>query len=99
MPVVKDEMFRIKKYRMKEGDYHTWHVDHHSPQSGETRHLALVLYLNDVSEGGETEINEGVLMRPQAGHILFFPTGKDYLHRAKPPLSRDKYVVTNFITD
>jgi hypothetical protein len=87
--------YKIQKYRRGEGHF-TWHVDAFGPLA-ESRLLALVLYLNDVEQGGETEFHhQARRIRPRAGRAVLFPTAWTHMHRGNVPESGDKYVISSF---
>lgn len=87
--------YKIQKYRRNEGHF-TWHVDSFGPMA-ETRLLAMILYLNDVEEGGETEFHhQQRAVQPRTGEAIFFPTAWTHMHRGAVPLSGDKYVISSF---
>lgn len=87
--------YKIQHYPKGEGRF-TWHFDALGPLA-QGRVLALILYLNDVAEGGETEFHhQGVSVAPRAGHAIFFPTAWTHMHRGKIPLSGPKTVITSF---
>lgn len=61
------------------------------------RIFSLVLYLNDVEEGGETHFEYfNLSVRPKAGRILMFPSDFSYLHGARIPISDDKNVIVTW---
>eukprot|EP00916_Digyalum_oweni_P026862 GHVL01044086.1.p1 GENE.GHVL01044086.1~~GHVL01044086.1.p1 ORF type:complete len:210 (+),score=38.26 GHVL01044086.1:35-664(+) len=76
--------------------------EHHD---GAFRPVTILLYLNNVPQGGKTEFTKiGVLATPLKGCALMwknsFPDGKpDYrtLHRGHPPLTGIKYAVNCFV--
>jgi len=87
--------YKIQKYRRGEGHF-TWHVDSFGPMA-ESRLLALLLYLNDVTEGGETEFHhQARSIAPRVGRAVLFPTAWTHMHRGKVPESGDKYVISSF---
>ena len=98
---MRDEAFRVKHYQNgtheDTGGFHDWHIDDHSPDSRAQRRMALILYLNHVKVGGETEIRGFGPITPQPGQMLLFPTGQGFVHRGREPLSEPKFVVSNFI--
>ena len=64
-----------------------WHYD------SSTRVVSVILYLNDVSEGGETYFSQlGYSVQPKRGRVLVFPSNFMFMHRANPPISNPKYV-------
>lgn len=49
------------------------------------RDLSVVYFLNDAFEGGELTFPElGLVIKPQAGSMVCFPSGHDYLHGVSP---------------
>lgn len=87
--------YKIQRYPRGEGHF-TWHVDSFGPLA-ESRLLALILYLNDVETGGETEFHhQARAVRPQAGRAILFPTAWTHMHRGAVPESGDKYVISSF---
>jgi len=90
------ESFSLLRYD-EETDYYNWHVD--GLDAGiRTRFLSQVAYLNDVEQGGETEfLFQGRKVQPRRGSIVVFPSGWTHQHRALPPLTGKKFVVTSFL--
>lgn len=69
----------------------------HSDSYGSSRTFSAVLYLNDVSEGGETHFEHfNISVKPKAGRLILFPANFSYLHGAKKPISNDKYAVVTW---
>lgn len=95
------EKHSILSYKVQKtlpgGGYHVWHAENGS------MHLAgrigvYILYLNDVSSGGETEflyLSERV--QPKESRLLIFPAGYTHTHRGNPPLRGAKYIMTGWI--
>ena len=62
------------------------------------RVLTYIIYLNDIEEGGETELlHKRVRIKPKTGRIVIFPAGFPYVHRGNPPLTGVKYILTSWI--
>lgn len=56
------------------------------------RVISALVYLNDVSEGGETYFPHfDVSIRPEAGRLVIFPSNYAYAHAAIAPVSGVKY--------
>lgn len=92
-----DEGFRMKRYMNDGLEHHGYHAD--SSQDNNKRILAVLIYLNDVTEGGETAfINQGILINPVVGRIAIFPTSFSFVHAGRRPISNAKYVIINFLT-
>lgn len=58
------------------------HVDQRDDvNNGSTREYAAVIYINDNYEGGEIRyVNLDISVKPEAGSMLIFKTGPEYLH-------------------
>ena len=76
------------------------HVDEINDQpNGAIREYAFVVYLNDDYEGGELSyLNLGIQIKPEAGSIMIFKTGPDYLHEVKTVLGDNaRYCLPGFM--
>lgn len=79
------------------GGYHVWHCENASLES-KGRAVAWMLYLNDVTEGGETEfLYQSKRIKPKAGRLVIWPAGWTHTHRGNPPLEGEKYVITGWM--
>lgn len=98
-PALRDVIFsnvvvKLQKTR-KGGGYSVWHYErgNRDPQ----RCLAWMIYLNDVSDGGETEfLLQHKRVSPKAGTLLIWPADFTHVHRGNPPLSSTKYIATGW---
>jgi len=89
------EAVNIQKYG-KGGAYHAWHKER-GCLSTATRHLAYMTYLNDVSDGGETEfLYQKLKVKPKKGLTLVWPVDWTHTHRGLPSMSQSKYIVTGW---
>ena len=87
------ESLNILEYLPNEGFY-----DIHS-DSGPLfpRSMSAILYLNDVTEGGETWFDKfGLSVKPEKGKLILFPSNYAYTHQALPPVNEKKYVVVTW---
>jgi prolyl 4-hydroxylase len=92
------EEFLIKRYRPAAQDQFPAHVD---VSNANTMHrmLALVLYLNDVAEGGETAfLKLDLKVAPRSGRLLMFPPNFLYPHAGLPPREATKYILGTYLT-
>ena len=65
--------FKLKKYKAPEEGYHAWHQDW-GTNASQKRMLVVMIYLNDVAEGGETLFfHQGVSIKPKKGTVVIFP--------------------------
>ena len=88
--------YKIQMYPRGQG-FFRWHADS-TGRGVQSRQVAMILYLNDVAEGGETEFfHQGIQVAPRAGQLLLFPAGWNYMHRGQVPLSHDKYIIQTFV--
>lgn len=100
-PVLKDfplqlTGYKIQMYPKNEG-YFRWHADSVG-KNARDRVAAMVLYLNDVERGGETEFfHQGLKVTPKAGNLVMFPTGWNYMHCGHTAESCDKYIISTFV--
>jgi len=87
------EFCQFIHYKKYDGYYHS----HYDATPGSNRVFSCVLYLNDVSEGGETYFNNfDIAVKPVAGRILFFPSEYSYTHEARMPKNGDKFVIVTW---
>ena len=94
----KDSGYKMKKYDKNDG-WFDWHVDFSINQHETTsRALAVILYLNDVNDGGCTEFRFGLQIKPQKGKMIIFPATWMFPHRGQVPISNSKYIITTFIS-
>jgi hypothetical protein len=88
--------YKIQMYARGQG-YFRWHADSIG-RGVQSRLVAMILYLNDVADGGETEFfHQGIKVAPRAGHLLLFPAGWNYMHCGQVPVSSDKYIIQTFV--
>ena len=90
------QSIKIQKTLPSEG-YHVWHCEHADLLSSR-RLLLVMLYLNDISEGGETEfLYQSLRLRPREGTLVIVPSSFTHTHRGNPPLSGTKYMINGWI--
>lgn len=79
------------------GGFHKWHCEQGTLLNS-TRLLVWMVYLNDTAEGeGTTEfIEQGTILQPKKGNVVFFPAGWTHTHRGNPVYSGDKYIATGW---
>lgn len=98
---ISDSGFQVQKYLKSYGFYRP-HVDSFpAPFSTiSDRVLAMVIYLNDVDFGGETNFPlHEIAVTPKAGRIVFFPATWTHLHESRVPISGDKWIISSFINN
>ena len=86
---------KVQKTGIGQG-YHVWHYESGTRVACH-RLLTHIVYLNDVEEGGETELLYfHKRFKPKAGTMLIFPAAFTHTHRGNPPLSNEKYIITGW---
>ena len=91
----------LQKYEQNKGGYPHWHSENY-PLDSTHEHLHRVLlfmfYLNDVTEGGETEFfYQNRSIKPTQGTMVIAPAGFTHTHRGLMPRSGDKYILTSWV--
>ena len=88
---------RLKLYDNNAYDQFKDHVDVQDYSSAR-RFLVCFLYLNKVSEGGETNFPRlDYAIKPECGRILIFPPTWQYRHAGLPPVSDKKYIIGTYL--
>lgn len=83
----------VNKYDL--GEFYSAHID----EGNEGRIISLLLYLNDVEEGGETLFNRfDIGVKPKKGRIVVFPSNYVFMHSAEAPISNSKYSIAYWAT-
>ena len=78
--------------------YHQWHSERGTQiYPNCTRHLVFMTYLNDVTDGGETEFfYQNIKIKPEKGLTLIWPVDWTYTHRGVVSPSQEKYIITGW---
>lgn len=93
-----DSGYQLQRY-FKNLGYYRPHVDSvpWSPNDS-NRVLAVIIYLNDVEVGGETEfVDWEITVAAKKGRVLIFPSTWTFKHAGLVPLSDDKFIISTFI--
>jgi len=81
----------LLKYHKGQGFY-TEHID--SDGVNANRYFSIIIYLNDVEEGGGTNFPlHDKTVQPKKGSVVIFPSYWTHPHKAITPVSNDKYVL------
>ena len=90
----------IQKYFPPTGGFPAWHHEKPGVVSAlQNRHLVFMTYLNDVSDGGETEFFfQNVKIKPEKGLTLMFPTEWTHTHRGNRSATQEKTIVTGWMS-
>jgi hypothetical protein len=90
----------VKLSKYDSSHFYDWHCDCWQTNNnlvGRKRQLSSITYLNDDYEGGETEFDCGVTIKPTAGKTLIFPSTWVFPHRGNKVISGTKYIYINHI--
>ena len=90
--------FKIKKYLPEEA-YFITHCENDGYKDGTTerRLIAWMFYLNDVTDGGETEFpTQCKKFAPRGGDVLIWPAYWTHPHHGLPSPSQIKYIVSGW---
>jgi len=92
------EQLTVLKY--PEGDgYYEWHTDSDTVGWKPPRILSVIIYLNDVEEGGATEFKffDDIKVKPKKGRMAMFPSGWIHHHRGAKPIKGDKSILVTWL--
>ena len=91
------ETCQIQKYKKGEGHYGSWHIEIENLKSA-SRIFSMIVYLNDVEEGGETGfLYPEMKVKPTKGGLVIFPSAYPFVHCGFKPISNDKYIVATWL--
>jgi prolyl 4-hydroxylase len=93
------EPVKVQHYKPNEG-FLEWHTERaFSVPPYSARHLVYMTYLNDVTDGGETEFyHQKIKVQPKKGLTLIWPADWTYTHRGITSLTQEKYIVTGWFS-
>jgi hypothetical protein len=91
------QSINIQQYLPGMGFY-GWHCERaQASELSAARHLVFMTYLNDVTEGGETEFYyQSLKIRPTKGLTLIWPVDWTFTHRGIPSNTQTKYITTGW---
>ena len=94
------EIYKIQRYLPGEG-YFSQHVENSGPCADEEpilrRILAWMIYLNDVTDGGQTAFpTQNKKFQPRRGDVLIWPAYFTHPHRGITSKTQKKYIVTGW---
>lgn len=87
----------VQHYKPGEGFY-AWHSERISGHSDfANRHMVFMTYLNDVTDGGETEFyHQELKIQPKKGLTVIWPADWTHTHRGVTSPTQEKYIVTGW---
>jgi hypothetical protein len=93
------ENVNIQHY-MPNGGIKVWHTERLSgTEPYSKRHLVFMTYLNDVTDGGETEFYyQKLKIKPEKGLTLIWGADWTFTHRGVVSPSQEKYIVTGWFS-
>lgn len=90
------EQINVQHYAPSQG-YYQWHTERATTNSD--RHLVFMTYLNDVTDGGETEFYyQNLKVQPKKGKTLIWPADWTHTHRGITSRTQEKYIVTGWFS-
>jgi hypothetical protein len=90
-------VWQLQRYEKGVGHFKSFHTEGEYSEFCD-RLFAVMFYLNDVEEGGETEfLHQSLWVRPTKGTFLIWPAPWPYVHRGHVPVSNDKYILTTWL--
>lgn len=92
------EPMSIQHYQPSEG-YFMWHAERSGAKPPYTlRHLVYMTYLNDVTDGGETEfLYQNEKFQPRKGMTLIWPADWTHTHRGITSKTQEKFIITGWL--
>ena len=90
--------FKIQKYNPNEA-YFAEHCENSGEINGfgERRLIALMVYLNTVTDGGQTHFpTQNISFSPKVGDILMWPAYWTHPHHGIPSPTQTKYIITGW---
>tara|TARA_Y100000768_G_C23712722_1_gene556540 strand:- start:76 stop:663 length:588 start_codon:yes stop_codon:yes gene_type:complete len=93
-----DHKFKIQKYNPNEA-YFAEHCENDGGVNGnmERRLIALMVYLNTVTDGGQTHFpTQNISFSPKVGDVLMWPAYWTHPHHGIPSPTQTKYIITGW---
>lgn len=89
--------FNLQRYLPGEG-FSSWHCERAGLKHS-NRLLVWMVYLNDVTDRGETEfLYQHYFEEPKQGKLIIWPSDWMYMHRGVISPSQTKYILTGWFT-
>lgn len=90
----------VKLSKYGKNDQYGWHCDcweFHEATKYWKRQISSITYLNNDYSGGETEFECGVIIKPETGKTVIFPSTWVFPHKGKIVDSGVKYIYVSHI--
>ena len=89
--------YTLQKYNPGQG-YHLMHCENSGTKFSNRRVLAWMIYLNDVTEGGQTYFPyQNKKIKPRAGDAYIWPAYFTHPHKGIVSKTQSKYIVTGWV--
>ena len=90
--------YQLQYYKPTEG-FFKWHTERSGSPETQNRHLVFMTYLNDVTDGGETEWElQNLKVSARKGKTLIWPVDWMFTHRGITSPTQEKYILTGWYT-
>lgn len=87
-------IFKYQKSGLGQG-FTQWHTE--QGPLGKARFAVWMLYLNTVTEGGDTSwLHQECSVKPTQGTLVIWPASYTHMHRAESDLQGNKYIATGW---
>ena len=84
------------QYYQPNGGFKVWHTERMNLESSK-RQLVYMTYLNDVTDGGETEFYwQKLKVKAEKGKTIIWPSDFTHTHRGIISPTQEKYIVTGW---
>ena len=94
-----EDYWKIQRYLPNESFSYLHFENPMYKEATANRVLAWMIYLNDVTEGGETEFpDQGKKFQPRVGDLLIWPAYFTHPHRGIASKTQTKYIATSWIS-
>ena len=89
----------IIQYYRPGAAFFLWHTERiNATIPNASRHLVFMTYLNDVTDGGETEwLHQKIKIKPEKGLTVIWPADWTFTHRGCVSMTQEKYIVTGWV--
>lgn len=96
-PLSIDSVFNLQRYLPQEG-FFQWHCESATLEHSR-RVLVWMIYLNDVTDRGDTEFYyQHHFESPEQGKLVIWPADFTHLHRGIASPTQSKYILTGWFT-